>query len=106
MIAVRRQLLESPEFSMLGDTKEDRKRAVFGCPASDTECEGGGGLVIDITIDNDLQTNARKVGQQLRADLAGLADEIPNIAEVRGKGLMLGVEFVGFDTLEVELLPS
>jgi 4-aminobutyrate aminotransferase len=49
---------------------------------------------LEYLVDNDLQTNARKVGQQLRADLVGLADEIPNIAEVRGKGLMLGVEFV------------
>jgi 4-aminobutyrate aminotransferase len=55
---------------------------------------------LEYLIDNDLQTNARKVGQQLRADLAGLADEIPNIAEVRGKGLMLGVEFVVPDTTD------
>ncbi len=55
---------------------------------------------LEYLIDNDLQTNARKVGQQIRADLAGLADEIPNIAEVRGKGLMLGVEFVVPDTTD------
>jgi 4-aminobutyrate aminotransferase len=55
---------------------------------------------LDYLVANDLQTNARKVGQQLRADLDRLADEVPNIAEVRGKGLMLGVEFVVPDTTD------
>lgn len=49
---------------------------------------------LDFLLEHDLQTNAHKVGQQLRADLDHLADEVPAIAEVRGKGLMLGVEFV------------
>ena len=71
MISVRRQLLESPEFSVLGDTSEERKRAVFGCPAADTECEGGGGLVIDITLDNDLQEEANRI---LRAWFRDSAD--------------------------------
>ena len=45
-------------------------------------------------LEHDLQTNAYKVGQQLRSGLDGLAQEIQNIGEVRGKGLMLGVEFI------------
>lgn len=45
-------------------------------------------------LDNDLQTNAYKVGQQLRSGLDALATEVPNIGEVRGKGLMIGVELV------------
>ncbi len=49
---------------------------------------------LDYVLENNLQNNARKVGQQLQADLTSLAEEVPNIAEVRGKGLMLGVEFV------------
>ncbi len=61
MIAVRRQLLESAEFSMLGETKEERKRAIFGCPAAVTDCDGGGGLTIDITLDNDLQEEANRI---------------------------------------------
>ena len=61
MIAVRRQLLESPEFSVLGETREERKRAVFGCPAATTDCDGGGGLTIDITLDNDLQEEANRI---------------------------------------------
>ena len=49
---------------------------------------------LNYVIEHDLQTNAYKVGQFLKDGLHRLADEVPNIGEVRGKGLMLGVEFV------------
>lgn len=49
---------------------------------------------LEYLIEHDLQTNARKVGQQLRADLDHLASEVADIGEVRGKGLMIGIEFV------------
>ena len=58
---VRRQLLNSPEFSFLGDSNEERKRAIFGCPADDVECQGGGGLQIFTTIDLKLQKDANRV---------------------------------------------
>jgi penicillin-binding protein 1A len=58
---VRRQLLNSPEFSFLGETNEDRTRAIFGCPADDVACEGGGGLQIFTTIDLKLQQEANRV---------------------------------------------
>jgi 4-aminobutyrate aminotransferase len=48
---------------------------------------------LEYVLENDLQTNALKVGARLKAGLDDLADEIPEIVEVRGKGLMLGVEF-------------
>ncbi len=49
---------------------------------------------LEYVLEHDLQTNASKVGQQLRADLDRLSEEVPNIGDVRGKGLMVGVEFV------------
>ncbi len=49
---------------------------------------------LNYLLEHDLQTNAYKVGQFLKDGLHRLADEVPNIGEVRGKGLMLGVEFV------------
>ncbi|MGH3649799.1 MAG: transglycosylase domain-containing protein, partial [Acidimicrobiia bacterium] len=58
---VRRQILNSPEFAFLGDTHEERKRAIFGCPADDVVCEGGGGLQIFTTIDLKLQKEANRV---------------------------------------------
>jgi 4-aminobutyrate aminotransferase len=50
-------------------------------------------------VDNDLQTNALKVGNQLKDGLLNIAEEVPEMAEVRGKGLMIGVEFADPDTL-------
>jgi 4-aminobutyrate aminotransferase len=49
---------------------------------------------LDFLIEHDLQTNAYKVGNRLKSNLDGLAQTSEIIAEVRGKGLMLGVELV------------
>jgi len=58
---VKRQLLNDPKFSMLGATAAERKQAIFGCPADDTTCEGGGGLRIETTVDLDLQKTANEI---------------------------------------------
>ena len=55
---VKQQLLNSPEFAFLGATSDARKIRIFGCPADDVTCEGGGGLDIYTTIDVDLQKKA------------------------------------------------
>jgi 4-aminobutyrate aminotransferase len=49
---------------------------------------------LDYLLEHDLQTNAYKVGNRLKSNLDELADRTEIIAEVRGKGLMLGVELV------------
>lgn len=58
---VRRQLLHDPEFAFLGEDDIERKRAIFGCPSHDTECEGGGGLEIFVTVDLTLQEDANNI---------------------------------------------
>jgi penicillin-binding protein 1A len=58
---VKRQLLNNPEFDFLGATPEERKKAVFGCPADDVACEGGGGLQVFTTIDLALQNKANEI---------------------------------------------
>ena len=60
---VRRQLLNDPEFSRLGATKEERRQAIFGCPAHEVDCEGGGGLQIFVTVDLDIQEAANRILQ-------------------------------------------
>jgi 4-aminobutyrate aminotransferase len=45
-------------------------------------------------LEHDLQANARKIGEQLLAGLRALAATLPMIGDVRGKGLMIGVELV------------
>ena len=49
---------------------------------------------LEYLLEHDLQTNAYKVGNRLKSNLDELADRTDIIAEVRGKGLMLGVELV------------
>ena len=58
---VKRQILNDDEFSFLGNTNEERKQAIFGCPADDVACEGGGGLQIFTTIDLGLQKEANRI---------------------------------------------
>jgi 4-aminobutyrate aminotransferase len=48
---------------------------------------------LEYVLEHDLQTNAHKVGNQLKNGIHRLADDVPEIIEVRGKGLMIGVEF-------------
>ena len=47
---------------------------------------------LEYVLENDLQTNAHKVGNQLKEGIHSIAEEVPEIVEVRGKGLMIGVE--------------
>ena len=49
---------------------------------------------LEYLLSHDLQANAHKVGTRMRQALDGFAERCPIIGEVRGKGLMLGVELV------------
>ena len=48
-------------------------------------------------LDNDLQGNALRVGSYLLERLRPLADRYATVAEVRGRGLMIGIELVEED---------
>ena len=58
---VKRQLLNDPQFAVLGNTKEERKKKIFGCPSDDTSCTGGGGLSVYITLNLEYQKHANPV---------------------------------------------
>ncbi len=47
---------------------------------------------LEVLVEEDLQSNSHKVGNQLRNGLEYLAEEMEEVTEVRGKGLMLGME--------------
>jgi len=50
--------------------------------------------VLDYLLDHDLQANAARTGAILHDGLREAADRFGIVAEVRGKGLMLAIEFV------------
>jgi 4-aminobutyrate aminotransferase-like enzyme/Ser/Thr protein kinase RdoA (MazF antagonist) len=50
--------------------------------------------VLDVIEDEELIANAVTVGDWLRAEIRGLAARHPSIGDVRGRGLMTGVELV------------
>jgi len=57
-----------------------------------------GGLAnLRYLLANGLQEHALKTGQQLRSQLTDGLRDVPGVADIRGKGLMLGVEFAAED---------
>jgi 4-aminobutyrate aminotransferase len=59
----------------------------------------GGIAVLDYLLDHDLQANAVRTGAILRDGLRAAPDTFGIVADVRGKGLMLAIEFVEPGTL-------
>ncbi len=55
---------------------------------------------IDYVLDNDLQRNAKVMGDRFRAGLEDIAKDAPWIAEVRGRGLMQAFETTAPGSLE------
>ena len=58
------------------------------------------GATLDYVLDHDLQQQALRVGRLLREGLEKATASLQGVGEVRGKGLMLGVEMVRPGTTE------
>lgn len=76
-------------------------------PANSLSTFGGNPLAataalanLEVLFEQDLQENARVQGRALQYGLQRLAEDVPEIAEVRGKGLMIGVEFAAPGSLD------
>jgi 4-aminobutyrate aminotransferase len=59
-----------------------------------------GNAVLDYVLDHNLQENAQRIGAILLAGLRAAAADHAAVADVRGKGLMLAIEFVRPGTVE------
>ena len=80
----------------LGETEGQRKLSVFGCPASETDCGGGGGLKIDLTINDRLQNEANRILRAwFRTELGGPTGAISSIDNRTGaiRVMATGVNF-------------
>jgi len=60
----------------------------------------GGLATLRHVLANDLQGNAKRMGERLVAGIGPLAERTPWIAELRGRGLMQALEMVHPDTIE------
>jgi diaminobutyrate-2-oxoglutarate transaminase len=56
-----------------------------------------GTATIKYVLEHDLATRARKVGERVRGAFEEAARDLPALGDVRGRGLMLGVELVDPD---------
>jgi adenosylmethionine-8-amino-7-oxononanoate aminotransferase len=56
-------------------------------------CAAGLAVLREI-VERDLCGNARRMGERLRAGFERLAEKYPVIGDIRGKGLLQGIEFV------------
>jgi len=54
----------------------------------------GGAAALDFVVDNNLADHATKLGEHILASLRELQGDSRIVGDVRGKGLMLGIEFV------------
>ena len=54
---------------------------------------------LEYILSHDLQSNALRVGNHFREQLAARVGTLPVVGEIRGKGLMIGVELVDPGTL-------
>ncbi len=60
----------------------------------------GGLATLDYVRDNDLQSNAKRMGQRFLNNFGPVVDQTPWIAELRGRGLMWAFEITAPDSLE------
>ncbi|GIF50298.1 4-aminobutyrate aminotransferase [Asanoa ferruginea] len=62
-----------------------------------------GNATLDYVLDHDLQGNAARVGAILREGLQAAVGDSPIVGEIRGRGLMLAIEFVQPGTTEPDV---
>ena len=74
------------------------KTRYFNTFASSPLQAAAGNAVLDVIEGEQLADSVSEVGQYLKNELIALVDQCPNLAEVRGHGLFIGLEWVSDKT--------
>ncbi|GAA4358739.1 4-aminobutyrate--2-oxoglutarate transaminase [Variovorax defluvii] len=82
----RAEIMDAPAPGGLGGTYAGNPLAIAAAHA-----------VLDVIEDEQLAPRAERLGQRLKARLEALRATVPQIADVRGLGAMVAVEFIGQD---------
>lgn len=82
----RAEIMDAPAPGGLGGTYAGNPLAIAAAHA-----------VLDVIEDEQLAPRAERLGQRLKERLNALRTEVPQIADVRGLGAMVAVEFAGRD---------
>ena len=61
-----------------------------------------GAKVLDIVVRDNLVENAQKMGELFRSELGRLQKKFKQIGDVRGRGLMIGIEIIIPETKEAD----
>jgi 4-aminobutyrate aminotransferase-like enzyme len=85
----RAEIMDAPAPGGLGGTYAGNPMAIAAAHA-----------VIDIMADEQLPARGARLGERLKAELEALRPRVPQIADVRGLGAMIGVEFNRAGTAE------
>ncbi len=87
--------------SVLVSSMEMARAKPFGNPSGSSSSYGGnpmaaaaGRAVIEVILKENLVENARRIGALMKKRLLELKEESPYVGDVRGEGLMIGVELV------------
>lgn len=85
----RAEIMDASEPGGLGGTYAGNPLAVAAAHA-----------VLDVIDDEKLEARAEELGSRIKSRLGGLASRVPQIAEVRGPGSMVAVEFLDAQSKE------
>ncbi|GIF17370.1 2,2-dialkylglycine decarboxylase (pyruvate) [Actinoplanes tereljensis] len=80
--------------SEIEQTAHDRGFLFFTTHVSDPLVAAVGNTVLDVLEESELDKQAASLGAYLRKGLRGLAGKHPAIGDVRGRGLLIGLELV------------
>ncbi len=101
LLAAKDALLNDPKYG-LGETYEERKWALYGCASDSENCQGGGGMRIWLTVDQEKQIHAETLlrgwfndGKSGPTGAIAMVNNATGAIEVMASGIEYGGDVAG-----------